>query len=167
MAWVWLPWIQLWLSPPLLHQSGGFAECWRRATAGYFSCPVSAPAAQCPPLPSAYNPGAGSPVEEVPRAIWSPIDSGEESRNQPFVHLCRSVSSHRGLAGRKGGREDKKADLSPLSGPLVVLGASSASVCHSGLWAHGRQNLNLTVPCAQGSGSGMWLMELNVYQIEM
>lgn len=106
--------------------------------AGLLSCPVSAPAAQCSPLPAAHNPGPGSPVEEVPGTASSPRDLGEEAEKSAMGSTSAGLSPHiEGCQRRKGGREDQRAGLKPLSGASVVLGASVPLSMTGSLWAVG------------------------------
>lgn len=77
-------------------------------------------------------------MEEVPGTASSPRDLSEEAEKSAIGSTSAGLSPHiEGCQRRKGGREDQRAGLKPLSGASVVLGASVPLSMTGSLWAVG------------------------------
>ena len=150
---------QFWLSLALPRGVAG-SLIPEKGHASLLSCPISAPMAQHPPLPTVYTPGARSTVEELPGAAWSPRDLGEEAEKSAITVTSQARKRPSRKERRKGGPEGWSMAPQWSQGPSVPLSVT-------GLWAHGRQSLNLTCLRTSGPGSGEWSIELKVYLIDM
>lgn len=72
--------------------SDEFAEPWRRPSQAHASAHSHPATQRLPPAP-AHNLGLRIAIEEVLRATWSPVDSGEETEKSAIMFTSAGVSS--------------------------------------------------------------------------